>query len=91
MRLDFPQPLDHDVRVAKVAQGAEKLSRTVAQLLPIRMRIDLPDGQRDRAASAQGHSKVVNRLGARLPLYGAKLLQGAFHPVRKIAVLSGRA
>src|SRR5437588_4744387 len=77
----------HHLRVAEGAQRPEKFSRCSTHRRPDRVGIHFLHGRGDRAASANGHAKIMDSVCAWRCAHQFPFFQDLFHPERKIAVL----
>src|SRR5260370_39819138 len=88
---EFLYPLVYDLRIAKCAEPAEEFARNLAHCRPGGIGVHLPHRGRDGAATANGHTQVMDgvRVGGRADVF--QLLDDAGHPKGQAPMLRVRA
>src|SRR4051794_23103761 len=82
-------PLVHHLRIAKSAEAAEEFARDAAEIAPGGVGVDFLKNGADRAATANGNAKVVNRLRRGVLADGLELLEDPLHGLAETALGSG--
>src|SRR5712692_1160593 len=83
-------PLDHDLRIAQLAQTAKEFAAGLLYRAPVRNGDDFGKDAGHGAATAQGYAEVVNRVGGEIGADAVGFLDDTVHPVEQAGAVTVR-
>src|SRR5712691_4291113 len=83
-------PLDHDLRIAQLAETAKELAAGLLYRAPVGNGDDFGDDAGHGAAATQGYAQVVDGVGGEIRADAVGLFRGAVHPVEQAGAVAVR-